>query len=330
MNKGFGLIEIVVATAIITLALSAFLHAGATAIRLLRAEKENLEASLLAKEGLNAVRAIRDESWTLISVSTIGTAYYPVIENGKWKLATANPGAINGLFTRTVVFDRVYRSSSDQIALSGTEDAGTRKATVRIAWNGKTYQVASYFTDFQLYLSLPSESKTIFFEDAPTDANFANFPSPDSGSGDPAQSFTTTGAIQATKIELFLRRTTASPSNIYAELRTSPIGTVLATANMINGTTIASTSPSWVEFRFETPVSLVASTKYYIRLRSKPASTDAGSGSAGAINWSYRQTSGGPFAGGEAYTGVGRLSNPSDTGTAQNDYDFGFRIYALN
>ncbi|MBI2056458.1 MAG: hypothetical protein HYT37_03690 [Candidatus Sungbacteria bacterium] len=328
-SAGFGLIEIIVATAIVTLALSAFLHAGATAIRLLRAEKENLMASILAKEGLNAVRAIRDESWTTIAGSTIGATYYPLIESGKWKLSSTDPGVLNGLFTRTIVFDRVYRNSSDQISSAGTEDPGTRRATVRILWNGKTYQIFSYFTDFQSHLSLSTESKTLFFEDAPTDTNFAAFPSPNTGSGDPSQSFTTAGSIDVTKIELLLRRTTPAPSHAYAELRTSATGTVLAMTNMLNGSGIASTSPAWVEFRFETPVSLAAATKYYIRLRSRPASTDAGSGSAGIINWSYRQSSGGPFAGGEAYTGIGQLSNPLDSGTQQNDYDFGFRVYTL-
>lgn len=326
-QKGFGLIEIVIATAVITLALSAFLHGGALALRLLNAEKENLETALLAKEGLNAVRSLRDEAWNNVASSTVGTTYYPVIENGKWRLSTSDPGVINGKYTRKIIFDRVYRNNSDQIASAGNEDSNTRKATVEISGNGKIYRMFSYFTNFQAFLGIPTETKTIFFEDAPADNNFANFPSPNTGTGDPAQSFTTAGAIDITKIELLLRRAAPSPSHIYAEIRTSPIGVVLGTSQTINGTSIASSSPSWVSFRFEIPLSLIASAKYYIRLRSSPASGDAGSGSSGMINWSYRQTPGDPFAGGEAYTGIGKFSNPLDSGTIQSDYDFAFRIY---
>lgn len=326
-RNGFSIIEIIVATAIITLIMGAFLRSSTLAVRLLRAEKENLQAVLLAKEGLDAVRSLRDESWANVASSTLGAAYYPIIENGKWKLSAIDPGLINGLFTRKIIFDRVYRNALDQIVSSGIEDDGTRKITAEIIWNGKAYRISSYFTNFQAFLGLPAESKALFFEDAPIDANFANFPSPNTGSGDPAQSFTTANALEVTKIELLLRRTTANPSHIYAELRTSTTGTLLAAANMINGASIANALPSWVEFRFETPLILAASTKYYIRLRSSPSSVDAGSASAGIINWSYRQTPGGPYAGGEAYTGIEKLSNPLDAGTAQTDYDFGFRVY---
>ena len=47
--KGFGLIEIIVVVAIITVSLFGFLQAGIIALRLLRSEKENLETALLAK-----------------------------------------------------------------------------------------------------------------------------------------------------------------------------------------------------------------------------------------------------------------------------------------
>lgn len=333
MRSGFGLIEIVVVTAVVTTALFAFSQAGILAVRLLRAEKENLEATLLAQEGMEATRSLRDESWANnIATLANGTMYYSVVENGKWKFSTVSPGILNGKYTRAVIFDEVRRDAQDKIALSGTVDVGTRKVTSRVTWGSKQKELATYVTNFPASLSWPQESKVIFFEGATTDADLGNFPSNNSGDGDPAQGFTTLGsAIGVTKAELYLRRTAAGPSNVYVELRNSPTGAVLGASNIITSSTISNTTQSWVEFRFDPAVTLTALTKYYIRLRSMPSSTDVGSGSQGIINWGYQQSSGSPYGGhgNEARRYIGRLSNPNDTGQELDQYDFGFRIYAL-
>lgn len=333
MRSGFGLIEIVVVTSVVTTALFAFSQAGILAVRLLRAEKENLEATLLAQEALEATRSLRDESWTNnIATLANGTMYYPIVENGKWKFSTVSSGILNGKYMRAVIFDEVRRDVQDKISVSGTVDNGTRKVTSRVTWGSKQKELATYVTNFPASLSWPQESKVIFFEGATTDADLGNFPSNNSGNGDPAQGLTTlASAISVTKAELYLRRTTASPSNIYVELRASPTGTVLGTSNIITSSTISSTIQSWVEFRFDPAVNLAALTKYYIRLRSVPSSTDAGSGSQGTINWGYQQSSGSPYGGhgNEARRYIGRLSNPNDAGQELDQYDFGFRIYAL-
>lgn len=332
-NNGFGLIEIIIVTAIVSTALFAFSQAGILSVRLLRNEKENLEATLLAQESLEAVRSVRDESWNNISVLSNSTSYYPVVQNGKWALLSSSPGFINGKYDRYLVFDQVLRDLQDRIASSGTPDTGTRRVRAITAWQKfgatTTAELVTYLTDFQGSLPRPQESKVIFFEDAATDADLANFPSNNSGDGDPAQSFTTAGAIQVTKVELFLRRTTANPSNIYVELRPTPTGSVLGTSNAITASTMGSSTLSWVEFRFSESVNLNAAAVYHIRLRSSPVSTDAGSGSQGTIHWGYKQTPSSPYAGGEARRYVGRLSNPGDAGQLLDQYDFGFRVYDL-
>src|SRR3989344_1836921 len=88
-TNGFGLVEIVVAIGIISVSLFALLQTEIAAIKLLRGEKENLEAYLLAEESLEAVRSMRDESWASnIAGVSDNTSYYPVVENGKWKLSS--------------------------------------------------------------------------------------------------------------------------------------------------------------------------------------------------------------------------------------------------
>lgn len=329
-DQGFGLIEIIIVTAIITIAIFGFLQAGITSVKLLRNERENLEAHLLAKEAMEAVRSVRDESWTAnVAPLANGVIYYPVVENGKWKLTTVSPGLVNGQYDRFVIFDQVFRDGQDRISVSGTIDTNTRKVTARATTISKTIELVTYITNFQASLSGQTETKTIFFEDSPTDADLGSFPSSNSGDGDLAQSFTTVLPIQVSKVEVYLKRNTAVPSNIYAELRSGPTGTILGISNTINSSTILNSGLSWVEFRFSPSVSLSAVTQYHIRLRSIPTSNDAGSGSTGTIHWGYRQTPSSPYAGGVARRFVGRLSNPSDAGQLLDQYDFGFRIYAV-
>ena len=335
---GFGLVEIIIAVSIVSLTLAAFLQVGVISVKLLRNEKENLEATLLAEEALEAVRAIRDESWILnIDPLTNATTYYPVLQGGKWVLSVSSPGLINNRYQRYVLFDAVSRTSvdpgKDQIstAVSGVYDdsANTRKVTSQVLWGTKQKELVSYITNYQLILGNSTETKVIYYEGAVTDGDLASFPSDNAGDGDPAQSFTTLAStLKVTKVELDIKRTTATPSDVYAEIRTSPTGTVLGTSQTITGSSIPS-NYSWISFQFSNPVSLSAATTYYIRVHSIPSSGDAGSGSLGTIRWRYLQTASSPYLGGDARRYVGRLSNPSDAGQALTQYDFGFRVYGL-
>lgn len=337
INEGFGLVELVIATAIISIAFFAFLQTGIVAVRLLRNEKENLEATVLLQETMEVTRAVRDESWSAnigwrTDVSNPSPRYYPIIQNGKWLLATTSPGLVNGRYDRYVTFERVNRDGSDRIAVSGSDDPGTKKIKATVTWGAKTKEITAYATNFLSTLGTATESVEVSFESSTTDADLGNFPSNNAGNGDPVQGFTTlTNAISVTKAELYLRRTTTSPSNIYAEIRaTSPTGTMLGTSNVINSSTLLNSGLSWVEFRFADPISLQAATMYYIRLRSIPLSTDAFSGSVGTVNWGYLQTGPSPYSGGQARRYVGRLSNPTDNGQILDQYDFGFKVYKSN
>lgn len=330
-SSGFGLVELVVVAAIASATLAGFLQAAILSLRLLHAQQESLEATMLAQEGMEAVRSVRDESWTdNITPLINGTVYYPMVINNKWILSTNNPGLFNQRYARQVIFGQVFRNATDDIAATGVADTGTRKVTMTVSWGSKQVQLISYITNFQEQLSGPTESKVISYEGAVTDTDVIDFPSDNLGDGEPAQSFTTlASAIDVTRIDALLRRTSNTPSDIYAEIHTSPTGTVLGTSNLITAGTIATSTAAWIEFRFAPEVSLSATTLYYIRLRSVPSSDDLGSGSAGAINWVYLQTPLSPYSGGVARRYIEHLSNPADTGEQLDQYDFGFKVYAL-
>lgn len=330
MRRGFGLIEIVIVTAIVSGALFIFSQAGAVALKLLRHEKETLEMTLLAQEGLEAVRSLRDESWAHnIDAHDEGTDHYITVESGKWNISHTSAPPI-GQYARAVAIEQVFRDAQDRISPSGTLDSGTVKVTARVTKPGRTVSLISYLTDFQQYIPRPAEAIAVSYEDAGTDADLGNFPSHNAGNGDPAQSFTTlASAIKVTKVSLLLRRATASPSNVYLEIRSTPVSAALGASVTAHSATISQDAARWVDFSFPEPVALAAETSYYLRLRSIPDSTIAFSGSVGTLHWLYRQTAGSPYAGGIARRYIGRQDNKDDQGVPLDQYDFGFKVYAL-
>ena len=342
---GFGLIEIIVVTAIIVTAFASFSQIGILAVRALRSEKESLEMTLLAQEGLEAARALRDEKWEKIASFAYETPFYPVVEDGRWILLTTAPSPINERYTRTLLFGPVCRDSTTQrikppsspcTVTSPDLDPNSRKVTARITdvLSNKEPQLITYLTNFPAFLAKPiiREEKAVAFETANSSTNLAHFPSDNTGEGDPAQSFTPLTNIRVTRLELRLLRMTVKPSNISAELwANAPSGelggTSLGSSDTVNAATIPSIK-SWVEFLFTKPIPLNGLTEYYIRLRSHPSSNVAGSGSVGRIHWIYKQSLPSPYLGGEAWIFIQSASDPTSA-VEKPEHDFGFKVYGI-
>jgi len=147
------MIEIIIASAIISLALASLGFLGNFAISVQTHLKQNQIATNLAVEAMEAARAVKEESWTNFSALALDTPYHP--QKGgtplKWSLASGAE-IINGL-SRQVVFSQVFRDGNDDIALSGTPDSGTRKITATVSWSekGNNYEVKleSYLTNWK-------------------------------------------------------------------------------------------------------------------------------------------------------------------------------------
>ena len=112
-------------------------------------------AVFLAQEGIETTRTIRDISWSgHIAPLTTGQAYY-ITPSNYWGIVAPNPGLIDGIFTRTVVFDSVYRRDSDKDIVDAsspdpkTIDPGTKKVTVSVSWGtqGRKRTATTYITD---------------------------------------------------------------------------------------------------------------------------------------------------------------------------------------
>lgn len=153
-QQGVGVVEIVVVSGIASLVFAGILQLVVLTNRPVEAGIRKAEATYLAEEGIEAVKALRNEGWsTNITSLSNGTTYYPTIVSSAWTLSTTDPGIINNIYARTVVLEAVYRDGNDDIASSGTLDPKTRKITSTVTWNehGATESVVleTYITNFR-------------------------------------------------------------------------------------------------------------------------------------------------------------------------------------
>ncbi|MDO8604744.1 MAG: hypothetical protein Q7K40_05130 [bacterium] len=151
MKRGFGLIEIVIGSAVLSAALLSVSSYYQQAIRVSRSTATTVQASLLLEEGVEIARIFRDSGWTNVGSPANGTIYFLNFNGTKWATSTTNT-YIDGTFERTVRFDDVYRNGSDDIvATPGTLDPNTRKATVSVSfWNltaTTTRTIETYLTN---------------------------------------------------------------------------------------------------------------------------------------------------------------------------------------
>ncbi len=154
-KSGFAIVEIVVASAVIAVALFGLLGAGQYYLRLARDTNRNVQAQALLEEGLEALRSMRDESYAaqISPLSTSGTTYYLYWNGSLWR-STTTTQLVSGLFTRSFSVAAVSRDVNDEIVSSGgTNDPNTRKFTVSVTWlgsNGSTSQktISEYLTNY--------------------------------------------------------------------------------------------------------------------------------------------------------------------------------------
>lgn len=176
-----------------------------------------------------------------------------------------------------------------------------------------------------------------------TDADLANFPG---RWGDPAQSFTVGSEdIYVREAQLYVKRITTAPSDIYLEIRgTSAAGPLIGAGRSwtVQGSSLPE-SLDWVTFTFPAPVFLQASTQYFLRLRSFADSTvydpsNPSFSATGTIVWAYSHSAFVPpaYSAGDAWRYVEYIAYGGAGATGQqlgpaDQYDFAFRlIYGID
>lgn len=156
LQHGFGLIELLVATSVISVSLFALVAVIQASFQVTSVSGVKARAEFLAEEGVEVVKILRDNSWSSnIATLATSTPYYPVFatSTGVWSLATVSPALIDNTYTREVIIDDVYRRDSDSDIVASTSpdskslDAGTREVTSRVLWGSDSLQFGAYITD---------------------------------------------------------------------------------------------------------------------------------------------------------------------------------------
>ncbi|KKU67934.1 MAG: hypothetical protein UX89_C0010G0013 [Parcubacteria group bacterium GW2011_GWA2_47_16] len=147
-TKGVSLVEVVIATALLFLALTGIVTAYNMFVRVGVTTMKTIQATYLLEEGVEAVASIRDFGWTSnIAGLTPGNNYFLFWNGSRW-LSTTTVSKIDNTYTRSFTLANVNRGSGDVIVTSGgTVDAGTKKLTVSVSWqNAATTTVRSIST----------------------------------------------------------------------------------------------------------------------------------------------------------------------------------------
>jgi Tfp pilus assembly protein PilV len=133
-QPGFFLIEVIIASALAGGILISLLSLVQNTVEISKRSLEKTQVGYLLEEGAEAVKTIRDASWSgnIVTLSN-GTPYYLLWNGTEWRTSTT-PSTID-IFTRTIIFEEVSRdSNSDIVAVGGTVDPRTRKVTVTVDW----------------------------------------------------------------------------------------------------------------------------------------------------------------------------------------------------
>lgn len=154
-NTGFGLLEIVISVAIIGSTVFALSFVFLIANKLELKASNQIRANFLAEEGLEALRFLRDNSWSghLANLNTATTYYFSFNAAGSsWSITASSLGLIDGVFIRSFTVAAVNRDGADDIVDSGgSPDANTKKFNVSVAWSERgtysTTTVSTYLSD---------------------------------------------------------------------------------------------------------------------------------------------------------------------------------------
>src|SRR3989344_5306369 len=112
MNKGFGLVEIVIASAIISVSIFSLSAVSVIGSRLQSQSLEKIRANFLAEEGLEAMRFLRDKGWnTNLANLSSGTNYYLSFASSTsgWSIGSAATPYTDYLFDRNITVENVFR-----------------------------------------------------------------------------------------------------------------------------------------------------------------------------------------------------------------------------
>lgn len=149
-NQGFGLVEALVGSAVILFIFLGLTVALTSTLKTSQNTLKTLQASFLLEETIEAVKQLRDSSWTnQVATLASGTDYFLDFSGGAFSVTTTNI-YVNS-FERKFVISDVDRDAGGEITASGTDDPGTKQIMAMVAWPGNngttTKSISTYITN---------------------------------------------------------------------------------------------------------------------------------------------------------------------------------------
>lgn len=143
MKKGFSIIEIILSVAIFSFLASFYIFSIIESYRINERSRNTNIAVILAEEGLEAVRSIRDNNFRDLIIHRQGRSYCLAVENNQWILEGRGP--------REDCIESVGKFSR-QVYITGS--GNTRDVSVVISWDligetKKNVKLFGRFTDWR-------------------------------------------------------------------------------------------------------------------------------------------------------------------------------------
>lgn len=152
-QAGFSIIELLVAMAIFVIVASAGTVVVLGSFSGSRQSEQQTQATLIAQEGLEAARSLRNRGWTTPFLATNCTSGCGLSSaGGNWTWTGSNNTL--GVFTRSITVQPVQRDSSGTVVASGgTVDNDIRKVISSVQWSPRpnqtnTVRLEMYVTQF--------------------------------------------------------------------------------------------------------------------------------------------------------------------------------------
>lgn len=145
-----SLVEVIVGAAIIGTAMVAIVGIFGGLSKLSYRNTARIQATMLAEEGIEALKTMRDAGWTsnISSLNTSGTTYRLFWSGSAWK-ATTSSSLIDNMFDRTFVVTPVNRDASfNVISSGGSVDTNSRNVVVTVSWRDDNATTSKSLEDY--------------------------------------------------------------------------------------------------------------------------------------------------------------------------------------
>lgn len=133
-QRGFGLVEVVIGSAVLSVALLGISGFFQTVLMASRTTESAVQGDYLLEEGVEVLKIFRDIGYAtnLRNLSTTTTHYFSWTGSA-WATTTTNT-FIDGEYERKFTITDVKRDANQDIASTGTYDPDVKLVNVSVAW----------------------------------------------------------------------------------------------------------------------------------------------------------------------------------------------------